>query len=468
MDNLSKRRKIKKANAWITVICAIAIFTVFNIVLKTLAQKFQLSFDMTPNRLFVLSDETNTYLDKLSDEVRMYYLVEPGSESPYITEVVDRYEKKSGKITMEKVDPVKNPAFVSRYTMDGEAIQKGTIIVESNKRYTLVDPGTALTIIRDKNGNVSRSLGFSLEQKITNAIDFTVRDSTVTVRYADGHGGISFAVPASKLRTENMDVRKIVLSDEKVTADNTDLLVLFGLKEDLSEVEVQNVRNYLDDGGNLFITLDPGTRPENILKIARDYGIIVENNILAEGNKGEIVGGNELNIMAVPGEHKICENLKKTNILFPSASSLSTASNEGTKVSYLMKTKPSAKANELLDGDIGRKLSEGSFGIAAIGERNNAKVFVASTSKFLVPDDSKLNNILNVVNYQNREFFVQTVKYLTDSENLLVSVGAKSIDSRNLIISNNKKFIYIILFGVILPFTVFVLGFILWFKRRNL
>ena len=61
MDNLSKRKK-RKANIWITVIFAAAIFVVFNIMLKTLAQKVQLSFDMTPNKLFVLSDETQTSL----------------------------------------------------------------------------------------------------------------------------------------------------------------------------------------------------------------------------------------------------------------------------------------------------------------------------------------------------------------------------------------------------------------------
>ena len=467
MDNLSKRRK-RKANIWITVIFAAAIFVVFNIMLKTLAQKVQLSFDMTPNKLFVLSDETNTYLDNLTESVTMYYLIEPGSESPYITEVIERYEKKSDKITVKKVDPVRNPAFTSKYTPDGEAIQKGTIIVESEKRYALVDPGAALTIIRDKNGNVSRSLGFTLEQKLTNAIDFAVRDSNVTVRYAVGHKGLSFTSPASKIRAENIDVKKTVLSDDEITPENTDLLILFGFREDLSNEEFQKVCAYLNAGGNLFITLDPGIRPEKILKIAADYGITVENNMLSEGNKGDIIGGNEHYLMAVSGDHKICENLKKASILFPSASSVRITENEGVKASYLMKTKISAKANELLDGETGRKTGEGSFGIAALGERGNSKVFVASTSGFLVPDDSKINNILNVVDYQNREFFVQTVKYLTNSENLLVSVSAKSIDSRNFMISNNKKFIYIILFGGILPFTVFVLGFILWFKRRNL
>ena len=468
MDNFSRRKKIKKANAWFTVICTIAIFAVFNITLKILDEKIQMSFDMTPNKLFVLSEETENYLDNLAEEVRMYYLIEPGSESPYVTEVLDRYVKKSDKITIKKVDPVKNPAFASKYTADGETIQKGTVIVESDKRYTPVDPGAALTIIRDKNGNVSRSLGFSLEQKLTNAIDFTVRGSTVTVRYADGHGGVSFALPASKLKAENIDVQKTVLADEEITAENTDLLVLFGFREDLSEAETQKVREYLKGGGSLFITLDAGARPENILKIADDFGISVEDNILSEGDKGEIIGGNELYLMAASCEHEICGNLNKASILFPSASSLGITENEGVKASYLMKTKPSAKANELTDGDMGRKLGEGSFGIAAISEDDNAKVFVASTSKFLVPDDSKISNILNAVDYQNREFFVQTVKYLTDSENLLVPVAAKSIDSRNLILSNNKKFVYIILFGGILPFSVFVLGFILWIKRRNL
>lgn len=468
MDNSSKRKKAKKANAWITVICAAAIFIVFNIMLKTLAEKVQLSFDMTPNKLFVLSDETSTYLDNLDEEVRMYYLIEPGSESPYVTEVIDRFEKKCDKISMKKVDPVKNPAFASRYTSDGEAIQKGTVIVESDKRYVAVDPGAALTIIRDKNGNVSRSLGFSLEQKLTNAIDFTVRDSNVTVRYADGHGGVSFALPASKLRAENMDVKKTVLSEEKITAQNTDLLVLFGFKEDLSGAELERVGEYLKDGGSLFIALDPGAHPENILKLASDFGITVDDNMLSEGNKGEVIGGNELYLMAAPQEHKICDNLKNTSILFPSASSLGISDREGVKTSYLLKTKPTAEARELLNGDTGRRLGEGSFGIAAMGESDTAKVFVASTSKFLVPDDSKINNILNAVDYQNREFFVQTVKYLTGSEKLLVPVAAKSIDSRNLILSNNKKFLYIILFGGILPFAVFALGFVLWLKRRSL
>ncbi|MBP3362139.1 MAG: Gldg family protein [Clostridia bacterium] len=468
MDNFSKRRNNKKANAWITVICASAIFIVFNVMLKTLEEKIQLSFDMTPNKLFVLSDETNAYLENLSEEVRMYYLIEPGSESPYVTEVIDRFEKKSDKITIEKVDPVKNPAFVSKYAADGEAIQKGTVIVESDKRYTPVDPGSALTIIRDKNGNVSRSLGFSLEQKLTNAIDFTVRGKNVTVRYSDGHGGIPFSLPASKLRAENIDVRKTVLSDEEITAENTDLLVLFGFMEDLSEAEAEKVREYLKDGGNLFITLDPGARPANILKIAEDYGIIVEDNILSEGNKGEVVGGNELYLMAVSEEHKICENLKQANILFSSASSLSIAEKGGISTSYLMKTKDSAKSNELINGEMGRSLNSGSFGVAAMGENDYSRVFVASSSRFLVPDDSKIDNILNVVDYQNREFFVQTVKYMTDSENLLVPVAAKSIDSRNLILSNNKKFVYIILFGGILPLAVFVFGLVLWLKRRNL
>lgn len=468
MDNTGTYKRIKKTNALITVICAAAVFIIFNSTLRTLSGKVQLSFDMTPNKLFVLSDETNAYLDSLKEDIKLYYLIEPGKESPYITEVMDRYEKRCGKITVEKMDPVKNPAFVSKYASDGEAVQKGTIIVESAKRYTSVDPGSALTLIRDKNGNVTRSLGFTLEQKLTNAIDFTVRGSHITVRYVTEHSGIPFTSPASKLREENIAVEKTVLADDEITPENTDLLVLFGLKDDLSGLETQKVREYLKNGGKLFITLDPGVRPANILNIADEYGIAVEDNILSEGNKGEIVGDNELYLMAVTEGHEICGNLRNASILFPSAGSLTVSEKDGVNTSYLLKTKSSAKASELLDGDVGRKTGEGSFGIAAIGEKDISKVFVASTSKFLVPDDSKISNILNFVDYQNREFFVQTVKYMTGGENLLLPVAAKNIDNRSLILSNDKKFVYIILFGGLLPFAVFAAGFVLWIKRRNI
>lgn len=258
MDNTSAYKRKRKINALIIVICSVAAFVFFNSALATLSKKVQLSFDMTPNKLFVLSDETNAYLDNLQEDIKLYYLIEPGKESPYVTEVADRYEKRTKKITVEKVDPVKNPAFVSRYTPDGDAIQKGTIIVESAKRYTTVDPGSALTIIRDKNGNVTRSLGFTLEQKLTNAIDFTVRESHTTVRYVADHSGISFTVPASKLRAENINVEKAILAEDEISVENTDLLVLFGLKEDLSKMETEKVRQYLENGGKLFITIDPG------------------------------------------------------------------------------------------------------------------------------------------------------------------------------------------------------------------
>ena len=281
MDNTSAYKRKRKINALIIVICSVAAFVFFNSALATLSKKVQLSFDMTPNKLFVLSDETIAYLDNLQEDIKLYYLIEPGKESPYVTEVADRYEKRTKKITVEKVDPVKNPAFVSRYTPDGDAIQKGTIIVESAKRYTTVDPGSALTIIRDKNGNVTRSLGFTLEQKLTNAIDYTVRESHTTVRYVADHSGISFTVPASKLRAENINVEKAILAEDEISVENTDLLVLFGLKEDLSKMETEKVRQYLENGGKLFITIDPGVRTENILNIAKDYGITVEDNILS-------------------------------------------------------------------------------------------------------------------------------------------------------------------------------------------
>lgn len=468
MNNAEKLKKARRTNTAVIAVCIVGIFIVFNLMLKSLSAKVQLSFDMTPNKLFVLSDETKTYLDSLDTDIKFIYLIEPGKESPYVTEVMERYKRYSGRINVEKVDPVSNPIAAAKYTPDDEPLQKGSIIVESEKRFTVVEPGSALTIIRDKNGNVTRSLGFVLEQKLTNAIDFVTIDKTVRVKYAAGHNALSFKLPASKLRAENMEVSETALMDEEITAENTDLLVLFGFRDDLSSEEYEKVKGYLNGGGRLFITVDPGVRPQRILSIAEEYGMTVEDNMLAESNKGEIIADSALNLIAVTDEHKVCENLKNSRILFNAASALTVGEKSGAKSAYLLKSKPSTKKCEIDDGDLGRKIGEGSFGLAAIGEKNGAKVFVASTSRFLTPEDSKLSNILNFADYQNREFFVQSVKYLTDSEKLLVAVSAKNIDSKTLTLTNTQKFFYIIIFGGILPLAAFVTGIAVWLKRRNL
>lgn len=464
----NKTKRTHKLNILLTAVLIVAVFMVFNGFLQALSSKVQLSFDLTPNRLFVLSDETKNYLDNLNEDITFKYMVEQGKESPYVEQVIERYARYCGRIRIEKIDPVANPVKTVKYVSDGETLEKGSIAVESGKRFTVVDPGSALTIIRDKNGNVTRSIGFVLEQKLTNAIDYTVREKTVKVKYADGHNALSFAVPASKLKAENMSVEKTVLADDELTAENTELLILYGFRDDLSSEEYEKVKAYLENGGSAFITLDAGVELERLSAISEEYGITVENNILEEGNKGEILADSALNLITIPEKHEICTGLENSRILFAAARTLSFKEKDGVKSSYLIKSKPSAKKCEIEDGEAGRKLEEGSFGLAAVAEKGKSKLFVAGTSKFLAPDSQTLSNILNYVDYQNREFFVQTVKYLTDSEDLLVSVAPKSIESRTLSLTNNMKFLYILIFAGILPLAVFAAGVVVWFKRRNL
>ncbi len=464
----NKTKRTHKLNLLLTVVLIIAAFMVFNGFLKALSSKVQLSFDLTPNRIFVLSDETKTYLDNLNEDISFIYMTEPGKESPYVEQVIERYAHYCGKIKTEKIDPVANPLKTAEYTSEGETLEKGSIVVKSEKRFTVVDPGTALTIIRDKNGNVTRSIGFVLEQKLTNAIDYTVRDKTVKVKYADGHNALPFAIPASKLKAENMSVEKTVLVDDEITQDNTDLLILYGFREDLSNAEYEKVKNYLGGGGSVFVTFDVGTELKNLSALSEEYGITAENDILEEGSKGDILADSALNLITVPEKHEICSGLENSRILFAAARTLSLKAKDGVRNSYLIKSKPSAKRCEAEDGEAGRKLGEGSFGLAAIAEKGESRLFVTGTSKFLAPDSSTLSNILNYVDYQNREFFVQTVKYLTDSEDLLVAVAPKSIDSRTLSLTNNMKFLYILIFAFVLPIAVFAVGTAVWFKRRNL
>lgn len=230
---------------------------------------------MSKNGIFELSEETENYLESLNDDIDIYYLTEAGRESPYTAQVLGEYDRKSSKIHISNVDIIKNPSFTTKYISNGEVINKGSVIVRSSKRFTVVDPGSAFFINRDENGKVSGELGFSLETKLTGAIDYVLRDKAHTALCLTGHGEIRFASPTSVLKSENILVEHAETFDEY--EGDADTVIIFGPIKDISDKEYQSICSYLLKGGKLFAAIDPGYKHKNLNKLMRNHGLEINS-----------------------------------------------------------------------------------------------------------------------------------------------------------------------------------------------
>ena len=284
-----------------------------------------------------------------------------------------------------------------------------------------------------------------------------------------GHNEADFSIPAQKLGDENISVKKLDLANEDISPADTDMLVLFGLRDDLTKPEYEKVIGYLDNGGKVFIASNVGARCENVLKIAEQYGIYADDNCLVEGDSGKIIKNSNL-YLAVEPVGDIFDNIRNTEpLVFPSAGSLTLKDTVGLKISSLAKTSETTKSKEIMDDGLGRTLGEGVFDVAGMSEndKNGAKLIFASTAQFISPDGDALKGILNSYSFVNREFFVQTVKYAVGGDGMYISIAPKSIMSRSLNLTLNQKFALIVIF-MLIPAFVLVLGLIVWRKRKNL
>lgn len=461
----------RKFEYYIMLFAVTAAAVFINLAVNSLNGKLRLKFDITPNRIFELSDSTKNYLDIMNGSVTFYYLTEHGKESPYVREVLDRYAAYGKNIRTETVDIIGNPMSVAKYSAEGEALSKGSIVVESAKRFTVVDSGSALAANRDAKGNITQELGFSLEQKLTNAIDFVLRDKNISVKYTQNHGEADFRIPASKLKSENIEVGTVDLKKENLDADNTDLLVLFGLRTDITEEEKENIENYLTNGGKLFIASNPAVSCPLIDEIAENYALSLNDDAVTETNASDIIENNKLYLTVKPMRHKITESFSdRGKILFPAARSVEINEKSGFKTEYLLKTNNTAAARKLGGGSLGDTIRTGEIGIAALSENeeNHSMIFLTGTTQFLVSADPALGNILENVNYTNLEFFVGTVKYMTDSEGMLVSVSPKNIAVKSISLTPIQQTALTVIFGIIFPLSVIGAGAAVWFRRKNL
>lgn len=133
-----------KNGAYASVLCAVmlALVVALNLFVGALPAKY-LRYDMTENKLYSLSQETEDLCAALTQDVTFYYLGRTGQEDAAVTELLDKYKDASSHIQVVQKDPVLYPTFGAAYDAADAAV--GSIIAVCGERYRVVDAGDLYT-----------------------------------------------------------------------------------------------------------------------------------------------------------------------------------------------------------------------------------------------------------------------------------------------------------------------------------
>lgn len=458
---------IKGTNATVISVATVVLFIIVTLFLNSLKG---IQWDLSANKKYSLSEQTLSMLKNLDRDVKVILFTggTTTNESLMYREIRDmlnEYEKRSGKITFEEVDPNRDPAKAQQYQID----MAGTIVFEMGDKQKKVYSYDLFYA-----GMGDGSYQFSGEEKFTQAILSLTSDVKHPVYFLTGHNEMPASQMSSlrsSLEGENYTVQDLNLYQQGKIPDDAEAVFIIGPQNDLDPKEVALLKEFVSGKGKLFIALGYAKDFKNWPNIEDLLGSInVKNTQSIVVESGQNLSGNPLYIVPNYEYHDITKDLSSQNrvTILPVALAFTTdANNADWKASALLKSTDRAYGEtdvsqltsgkpRLDDADVKGPLN---VAYAVQDKDSKPKAVVIGNAQFLSDQI--------ILEQGNRDFALNSVNWLQEQAQLVtIRPREEAALQQALILPNQARWIF---FGTIvfLPLGVLVLGGAIWWRRRK-
>lgn len=464
-----------------TTAVVVALLVVVNLCVSALPTKYT-SFDMTADNLYSISEQTEKIVGALEEPVKVYWLVQEGSEDETVQLLLENYKDLSKNFTYEKIDPVVNPSFAQQYTTEG--VYNNSLIVvnadESKTRY--ISYYDIFSSSYDENYN--ETVEYNGEGALTSAVNYVSSDTQTHAYYLSGHGEDD--IPSgllSSLENENLLLSSLNLLSESKVPEDCETLIIYSPARDISAKEITKIENYLSGGGSLLLFTDcDAENLPNLYEMMGNYGIEPVKGMVVEGNNNYYMGNYPNYLMPEIESHEITDPISEGNyyVLLPVAQGLRISSDadysgdvsesEEIQTTALLRTTDSAysKADgikatnaEKEDGDIDAG-SDG-FALAAAAESSadgSKVVWIGSTT---IADET----VDSAVAGADTDFVLNAVGWMCEIEES-VSIHAKTVTSEYLSLTSAQTNRWTAVMVGVVPIGFLAVGIYVWARRRKI
>ena len=449
----------------------IAIAVVLNIFAEKLpADKMQL--DITSNRIYSLSEQTEAIVSALDEDVTVYWIVQKGSEDPGVSTLLDRYAGLNSRIHVVTKDPDVFPTFVQKYVSDG--VYNNSLIVESAERFSYV---SYYDIYEYDYSNYyttgSYSVNFAGEGCLTSAIDYVTSDSVPVLYILSGHGESELSSSyTGMIEKQNVSLQELSLIRAGSVPEDAGCVLVCGPQTDITTDEKDMLLEYLSSGGGMILITDPletdASRP-NLDALAEAYGMSEVPGLILENDSNYYAFGTNYYLLPDILSHAVSSPLINGGyyVMAAIAHGIRTESEpqDGLTVTGLLQTSSSAisklagydmQTYAMEEGDL-----EGPFTLAAIAEDTNAGALVWFGSGAIAAD-----SVNSQVSGGNSDLLLNCINYLCGEESG-VSIHSKSMSSSFLTINSGTAALLTFVVVALIPLGYLVIGLVIHARRKR-
>ena len=504
-----KRSTQSATNALIATLSVLVILGLINF----LGIRYHLRLDLTDTQLFTLSPQSRELVSNLPETMKVWLFTKEKNSQDQ--ELLDNYHRQSNKFKFEYVDPELKPGLAERFGVK----DYGEVYLEFQTKRQLVQ------IISEDERLSEIKLTNRLQQMInpkTAKVYFLQGHSEHPL--SASKGAISKAIQG--LTDKNFTTSTLNLAERPQVPDDANVLVVAGPQKELLTGEVTALQNYLHRGGNLLLMIDPNTNPK-IDTLLKEWGVRLDNRLVIDNSGESLQLGPATILVTEYGQHPITQDFANNISVYPLTRPLEIDPVSGVESMVLLKTKPypsswaeSDQKSEKLEFNEDKDLKGPlTLGVALTRKLLNSPIPTAKTSPTPIPtaktsptsipttktsptptptttaktsptatpiptataktsrNTAKESRLVVFGNSNfatdslfeqqlNGDVFLNTVSWLSQQDEKLLSIRPKQPKNRRIIISNREANLLTISAVFLLPLLGLLTGFIIWWKRR--
>lgn len=415
------------------------------------------TFDFSLAQQNTLSDQSVKLLGGLDSDLKITFFYKDGAEEAQqsrraFQNLVKKYQDFSSKVVLDFVEVNKRPDLAEQY-----GVNKGS--------------GVVFVEYKGKRNRIEKIE----EQEITGAIAKALREKDKIVYLVTGHGeGVlddardprGLAALKGILEGNRYQVKPLPLATQPEIPKDADVVLIIGPKQGFIDVEIKALENYMREGGNLFVAVDPSAEHQ-LQGFLSPVGVNLENNYVI--TVMQTAFGRVADPSVTPGtEFSATSNITKVFgknefVLFQLPQAIGKGNvPQGITFEDIVKTDNNSFGypDNKFEGE-GKK---GPFTLAAALKGK----WPTGTKDFqlvVVGDADFLDNQMIKRNL-NRDLLLNSLFTLAKEENM-VSITPKEVTATEMTLTENKFYIFIFAFIIPLPLLMLVSSGMLWYRRRN-
>lgn len=303
-ENKKTNKTALRANQAISALLFLAVI----VLLGWLSTQFKTEFDWTANKRNSLTAASVKQLGNMQGPVKVLAFAPAGPENRTdTTQFFVRYTAVKKDLTLEFIDPIKNPTKVREFNIQ----QVGDLVLEYDGRRETVRAGEM------NEANITQAL-----QRLSFAEErYVVFLQGHGERAVDDSGAAGYSAFEQLLKDNGFTAQALNLGTTPRVPDNTALLVVAAPRTELLAGETKILADYLAQGGNLLWLSDPDSPPPpEALRSA--LGVVFEKGTAIFPEYAAMTQDPSLFLTATYPPTPVTQNLAE-NTLFPLARALS-------------------------------------------------------------------------------------------------------------------------------------------------